>query len=197
MFRVLKSVRGFSAAEATIVLSTVSVLAAATAPAMGDYVAEARQTRAQEDVRVIATAVSRMSGDVLSRGAIAGGIKTLQLMVSAGDAPVAGSGVDGTWALAPAAGQVGFVNDHLVSNAVGYPVTGSDLPQGIKGWHGPYLDRPLGADPWGHRYAVRFGRGATATVVLSAGPDGVINTVDGPNGLVPGGDDVFAVLSGR
>lgn len=197
MLKLLRSVRGFSAAEATIILSTVSVLAAATAPTLGDYIEDARQARAREEVRVIATSLSRVSGDLLARAAVPGGLKSLDLIVGAGDAPVVGSGVDGRWGAGPGAAGVGFLNDHLVTNAVGYPVSGSDLPAGIKGWHGPYLDRPLGADPWGHRYAVRLGRGAVATVALSAGPDGVINTIDGPNGLVPGGDDIISVLSAR
>ncbi len=196
MFRRLTSSRGFSAAEATIILSTVSVLAATTAPVLGDYVNEARQTRAAEEVRVLATAMSRASNDLLSRAAVPGGLKTLRLAVSAGDTPVAGAGVDASWTAAPGDG-VGQLNDHLFANAVAYPVPGPTLPPGIKGWSGPYLDRPIGADPWGHRYAVRFGRGVTATVVLSAGPDGIITTIDGPNGLVVGGDDILSVISAR
>jgi type II secretory pathway pseudopilin PulG len=197
MFHLFKSVRGFSAAEATIILSTVSILAAATAPTLGDYINDARQARARDEVRVVAAALSRLSGDVLSRAEIQGGLATLQIVVSAGDTPVVGSGVDSRWAMAPTESGVGLLNDHLMSNAIGYPVQGTDLPAGIKGWHGPYIDRPLGADPWGRRYAVRFGRGLTATVVLSAGPDGIVNTIDGPNGLVPGGDDIISVMSGR
>ena len=197
MFRLFKSVRGFSAAEATIILSTVSILAAAAAPTLGDYVTDAKLARARDDVRVVGLALGRLSGDVLSRAEITGGLATLEIVVGAGDVPTVGSGVDARWTKAPAAAGVGLLNDHLMSNAIGYPLPGTDLPQGIKGWHGPYLDRPINADPWGHRYAVRFGRGAAATVVLSAGPDGIINTIDGPNGLVPGGDDIISVMSGR
>lgn len=197
MLKLWRSARGFSAAEATIILSTVSVLAAATAPALGDYIEDARQARAREEVRVIASALTRASGDLLARAAVPGGLKSLDLIVGVGDTPVVGSGVDGRWGAAPGSVGVGSLNDHLVTNAVGYALPGGDLPAGIKGWHGPYLDRPLGADPWGRRYAVRMGRGAVATIALSAGPDGVINTIDGPNGLVPGGDDIISVLSPR
>jgi type II secretory pathway pseudopilin PulG len=197
MFRLMKSARGFSAAEATIILSTMSVLAAATAPALGDYVQEARQARANEEVRVIATALSRASGDLLSRAAVPGGLKTLNVVVGPGDVPVVGSGADGVWATPLNGAGVGIINDHLMVNAVGYPIAGSDLPTGINGWKGPYLDRALGADPWGHRYAVRFGHGKAVSVVLSAGPDGVINTIGGPNGLVQAGDDIVSVISGR
>jgi type II secretory pathway pseudopilin PulG len=195
MFRMFTSVRGFSAAEATIVLSTVSILAAATAPTLGDYVNQAREARARDEVRVVANAVSRMTSDLLSRSEVAGGIGKLTLVVSEGDVPTVGSGADSNWAASSS--SVGSLNEHLMSNAIGYAVQGSNLPRGIKGWSGPYIDRPLGADPWGHRYAVRLGQGKVATLVLSAGPDGVINTVDSGNGLVVGGDDIVSVISGR
>lgn len=195
MFRKLLGVRGFSAAEATVILSSAAVLAAVTAPAVGNYISEARQTRAREEVRVVANAVTRVTDDLLSRASIPGGVATLELLVSEGDVPVVGSGVAAVWAQTSTG--VGALNDHLMVNGVGYPLPGSGLPQGIRGWSGPYLDRPMGADPWGHRYAVRFGHGKAATLVLSAGPDGIVQTIDGPNGVVVSGDDIVSVMSGR
>jgi hypothetical protein len=44
---------------------------------------------------------------------------------------------------------------------------------------------------------VRFDKGAAVTVVLSAGPDGIVSTVDTPQGMVAGGDDILSVISGR
>jgi type II secretory pathway pseudopilin PulG len=197
MLRLLRRTNGFTVAETTIILSTVSILAAAAAPTLGDYLNEARVTRARDDVRTIATAVARLTGDVLSRGSAPGGVNTLTVAVTPGDAPTLGSGVDRSFGLAADAADTGQLNDHLVANTVGYPLPGADLPRGIRGWNGPYLDRPLGADPWGRRYILRFGRGHAATVVLSAGPDGVISTIDAPTGLAVGGDDIVSVLSGR
>jgi type II secretory pathway pseudopilin PulG len=195
MFRTLRPARGFSAVEATIVLSATSILAATTMPAVGGYIDEARETRAHEEVRVVATAVSRVSNDLLSRAEVPGGLATLTLVVSPGDVPTVGTNVDQAWG--QSGSGVGALNDHLIVNGVGYATQDSNLPKGTRGWSGPYLDRPLGADPWGHRYAVRFGHGKAATVVLSAGPDGVINTVDGKGGLVVGGDDIVSIISGR
>lgn len=197
MFHWFTSTRGMSVAEAAIVLSTVSILSAAAAPAIGDYVNEARQTRANDEVRVIAAAVTRLSGDLLSRADVPGGLGTLQMLVGPGDPPAVGTGADARWGLGRTTGGVGDFDTHLMANTIGYPRPGPELPQGIRGWQGPYLDRPLGADPWGRRYAVRFGRGQAATLVLSAGPDGIVNTVDGANGLIPGGDDIISVISGR
>ena len=73
-------------------------------------------------------------------------------------------------------------------------------------WRGAYLPGPLGADPWGNRYAVNveflerpLGAGPSGNVndvfVLSAGDDGRVDTrfaVDG----VTSGNDVIAVVSG-
>jgi type II secretory pathway pseudopilin PulG len=195
MSRRLFSIAGFSAAEATVILSSAAVLAAIAAPAVGNYLSEARQTRAREEVRVIGNAVTALGSDLLSRGTVPGGFGTLDLLVSEGDVPTVGSGSAPVWNKTGAG--VGAINDHLFVNGVGYPLAGSGLPQGIKGWSGPYLDRALGSDPWGRRYAVRFGQGKAATLVLSAGPDGIVQTVDGPNGVVVGGDDVVSVMSGR
>jgi len=197
MRRLLRTPRGFSAAEATIILSTISILAAAAAPSLGDHVNDARTSRARDEVRVVAMAMARLSDDMLSRGDTPGGVNTLTLALTPGDAPVVGAGVDPRFGAAAGSAGVGMLNDHLVTNEVGYPRPGGDLPPGIRGWKGPYLDRPMGTDPWGRRYALRFGRGSAATIVVSAGSDGVISTIDGPNGLLVGGDDIVSVLSGR
>jgi type II secretory pathway pseudopilin PulG len=197
MFRSWTSAGGFSAAETVIVLSTLSVLAAATAPSVADYVHDARLARAREDVRVIAHAVQRVSDDLLSRSRVPGGLWSATIAVSDGDAPEIAPGADREWTTAASGGGVVALNDHLFTNQAGYPVRGDSLPAGIAGWRGPYLDRPLGADPWGRRYAVRFGKGTSATLVLSAGPDGIVQTTNGPHGLVPAGDDILSVISGR
>ena len=81
-------------------------------------------------------------------------------------------------------------------------------------WRGPYMTAPLPPDPWGNRYAVNVeyldpgaysvGPGAhvhgTAgwahdVVVLSAGPDGEIDTPFSANALGPGDDDILYTLS--
>jgi len=46
---------------------------------------------------------------------------------------------------------------------------------GIAGWNGPYI-KLLRPDPWGNRYI--YALEGTNAVVLSAGPDGAVNTLD-------------------
>ena len=68
---------------------------------------------------------------------------------------------------------------------------GRDYPTQAKGpgtgWNGPYLSGEIDADPWGHAYLVNVGvlgggpssgdaRVACAVFVLSAGPNGIVET---------------------
>ncbi len=62
-------------------------------------------------------------------------------------------------------------------------------------WGGPYIDS-LNPDPWGRRYVVllkELSKEAQArTWVISAGPDGVIDT--GLMDTIPGGDDIGTMV---
>lgn len=80
------------------------------------------------------------------------------------------------------------------------------------GWHGPYFDK-IDADPWGNRYvanvfglhSIRGGAFSSPVMVLSAGPNEVIDTLfnmpykesssDVMGGYMVGLDDVVCVLS--
>lgn len=74
-------------------------------------------------------------------------------------------------------------------------------------WRGAYLPGPIGADPWGTRYAVNveflakaLGAGPAGNVndvyVISAGTNRTTNTRYDVDGVTPGGDDVVYVVSG-
>jgi type II secretory pathway pseudopilin PulG len=52
-----------SLVEVTIILMTLAILTAVAAPSIGDYVNDARQTKAKEDVEAIGTAVFRLVRD--------------------------------------------------------------------------------------------------------------------------------------
>ena len=73
-------------------------------------------------------------------------------------------------------------------------------------WRGPYLEAPLGPDPWGYRYAVNveylartLGAGPSGSdndvIVISSGNNGLIETRYDTDG-VANGNDVFYVVSG-
>jgi general secretion pathway protein G len=70
----------------------------------------------------------------------------------------------------------------------GYPSTEQGLnalraqPSGVEQWHGPYLQKDLGNDPWGHPYVYKFpGDHGDEPDVVSYGADGQ-----------PGGSDLNA-----
>lgn len=63
------------------------------------------------------------------------------------------------------------------------------------GWHGPYLDRRVGPDPWGHAYLINvngFFSSSERPVVISAGPNGQINTP--MSATTASGDDILLPL---
>lgn len=175
---------GLSIVEATIVLLVLSTLAAVIAPSIGDYLNEARHTRAREEVEAIGSALNRMLKDigetmVLLNGTPAGpgmgpshaASNRVTMIVSEGDVPtpaVPRAGLT-NWDSSngsPPAAIVTTIAEQLITNNVKYRtlsdmnVTSNfDPSSGATfnseyGWRGAYLSEPVGPDPWGRRYAV-------------------------------------------
>lgn len=122
---------------------------------------------------------------------------------------------------AVAAGRQDDMYDQLMTNVAGYTsvsfTTGS-APRGGIGWRGAYVSGNVGPDPWGRKYqantmfllqATDAGAGTTNglvsggwindTLVVSAGPDGIIQTIfalDSASGTTPARDDVVYVVAG-
>ncbi len=194
----VRSVKGFTIAETAIVLAVASIVTAAVVPAVQDYVVEARLIKAREDTHTIAGAFGRFVGDVVGQSKKAGGWATFDLLVSLGEVPAVGSGGDTAWAAATGTAQVGLLGDQLIGNVPGYSTQRPSMVNWIRGWHGPYLEAGVGSDPWGHRYAVNvkwLGEPKAAAMVLSAGPNGTIETPYRTTTAVPGGDDLIGLVS--
>jgi hypothetical protein len=198
MNRFFANIKGFTVAEMATVLTTVSILGAAAAPAVGDWVNDARMARARDDTHAIAAAVSRMTADVLGHETVSGGWATYSLLVSPAPAPTLGTGAGSEWTAAVGANQAGLLEDQLMLNGPGYPVLPRTQTNVIRGWHGPYLEAGVGADPWGHRYAVNV-KYLTSdrfdTFVISAGPNGTVETPFQGDGTVAHGDDIIVIIS--
>jgi type II secretory pathway pseudopilin PulG len=124
----------------------------------------------------------------------------------------------------PAAAIVSSLAGQLTTNTAGYrtltgmSVTGNFDPSGGAtfnskfGWRGAYLPDNAGPDPWGRRYAVNaefLGRisGSTSgapnqvnadndVIVISAGPNRVVDTAFASTATTAAGDDVLYVVSG-
>ncbi|MEW5984643.1 MAG: type II secretion system protein GspG [Acidobacteriota bacterium] len=189
----LRSYVGMSLAEVSVVLSVGGVLASVAAPAIGDYIAEARYNKARQDTSVIASAFARFTGDVVEQSARDGGWATYQLLAGGGTVPALGSGGDGAWLASDEAG-VGSLDTQLVTNTAGYGVGPWRQVNPRRGWHGPYVQAGIGPDPWGRRYAINVG-GSGNILVLSAGPNGLVETAFNGNAIVPGGDDIAATVT--
>lgn len=192
-----RSVKGFSIAEMATALTVTTIVAGAAAPAVQDYISQARQTRAAHDTHTIASAFSRFEGDVLGQSAKQGGWATFEMLVGQGAVPTIGTGGDRLW-IQPVGGKVGLLDEQLVTNAVGYSTNPPRQANFIRGWHGPYIETGIPVDPWGNRYAINvkaFVDGTSCTVVVSAGPNGQIETPFSGVVITPGGDDVVALLA--
>jgi len=198
MTRTRDTQRGLSLVEVTIMLSVLSTLTAVLSPTLMDYVEDARHVRAREDVQVLASTFARFAVDVPSSRTLAGSWSSTDLLVGPGDAPGAGDGGDAAWTADVDGRQVGRLEDHLMVNTPGYP-TRQPGPQFVAGgWRGAYLSG-LSPDPWGRRYAINVRSFSTWTadvIVLSPGPNGLVETGFSNDGVRPGGDDIVAVIAG-
>jgi hypothetical protein len=192
---VLHGCAGFSAAEAATVIAATAVLSAATAPAITDYIEDARLIRARHDVAMIAVSLIRLGNDVRLAPSAPGHWAAYDLLVGAGPAPRAATRDATRWTRPETLDDVGLLDDHLITNAAGYePYRSRD---GL-GWRGAYLQKPVGADPWGHRYAVNVGvarNPRSDVLVISSGSDGAVTAPFDADGLPSGGDDIVAVVS--
>jgi prepilin-type N-terminal cleavage/methylation domain-containing protein len=195
---------GFTLIELTVVLAVIVTLAMVITPPIGSIVSEARLATASSNCQTIASAIVlfyRDNGFFPSWTlAQAGGpglpANRLQLLISPGRIPQEDQLTPWT------TGVAGQLVDQLVADAPGYAMRG---PTSQTGWNGPYVTSVIGADPWGNRYVVnielldssatpitRSGRIKSAVWVLSAGPNGIIETpfVQSIVTAAPGGDDI-------
>jgi type II secretory pathway pseudopilin PulG len=205
--RTWKSERGMSLVEATIILMVLAILTSVLAPSIGDYVNDARQVKAKEDLEALGLSVARLVRDtglpfpVRTAGAAPSKASTnrVDLLVSEGQLPTitAGTGV-----AASAAGyliqnavewndvvgaEIELASDHLITNANGYTTVTFPAPAGPVpglGWRGGYLSNLTGPDPWGVRYAC-------ATVWLNPGSDVTVAANKGTN------NDAFCLSAGQ
>jgi len=172
------------------------LLAGIITPSVVKHIGDSKRARAQNDALVVGAASASFFKDVgMWPTKSAPAAFALILVVGDGNTPTA-AGAAANWGLAPAAANADLLAYHLISNqpknagANAYPIVGEIS------WRGPYQNN-LPADPWGNRYAVNVGNfaGANAVWVLSAGPDGIIQTpfiqaIPANGVLATAGDDI-------
>jgi hypothetical protein len=178
--------------EVTTILTAVTILSGVAAPAVTTYLEDAKLVRARGDVRTVAISLVRLMSDVGPERNREDGWAAYDLLTGAGLIPAANTASARNWA---SGAKVGSLDDHLITNAPGYPVR---QPRSQFGWRGAYIQDPVAADPWGQRYAVNVAAMRSAafdTVALSAGPDGIVESAFERDGLPTAGDDIVAMVS--
>ena len=196
------SERGLSLVEMTIILSVLAILSGVMAPAGVELVSQARDVRVLHDAHTIRQALFTLLTDLgLTTLRVGGASGTpVELLVTNAPTPEATGETDAGWIRElTASGTVDLLDRHLVSNdPAGNTAWAYQLPTmaGGLGWRGAYLRTSPGADPWGHRYAVnvQFLDARFDVLVLSAGPNGQIETPYKARNLAFGGDDVAVLV---
>jgi hypothetical protein len=184
---------GYSVTEVTTILTALTILSGAAAPAVTTYLEDAKLVRARSDVRTVAISLVRLMSDVGPERNREGGWAAYDILAGGGLIPAANAAPARNWAAS--GDKVGSLDDHLITNAPEYPVR---QPRAQFGWRGAYIQDPVSSDPWGQRYAVNVAAmksPAFDTVALSAGPDGIVESVFERDGLPTAGDDIAAMVS--
>jgi prepilin-type N-terminal cleavage/methylation domain-containing protein len=179
---------GFTLIELTVVLAVIVTLALILTPSIINFINDSRVARARTDTQTLSAAIIQFYRDngffpqwsTASGGGPGVTANKVDLLVSPGNTPTVATA--SLWTT----GSVDQLSDQLASNAPAYTMR---TATSTFGWNGPYVSSAIGSDPWNNRYEVNIGvidttqgtqtaAGATknAVWVLSAGPNGIIDT---------------------
>lgn len=173
LFKQLGSKRGFTLVEVLVVAGIIAILAGILVPLIFKEIDESKISRAAADVRSISTALIVFKKDTGQWPVNASCTPNVTILAEGGNLPTfSGAGWD--------ISVRGIFSDYLNTDDNGcWPNT----------WKGPYL--PLvTSDPWGHTY-ISNAKDYTLSGpiwILSAGPDGIVNTNTTDNTVA--GDDI-------
>jgi len=167
--------KGFTLIEVIVVAAIIAILAGILVPMILKEIDESRITRAAGDIRSISSAIIVLKKDTGQWPVSATCTPNVTLLVGVGSVPDPAAGVIGWDFTTQAKYDDYFLNDAQEC----WPDT----------WKGPYM-ASVTIDPWGHSYitnASNFLVQGTAAWLLSAGPNGVIDT-PADNNIVAGDD---------
>lgn len=174
----LASRGGFTLIEIVIVIAVIAILAGIATPSIVKNIRDSRITRAKSDTKEIASTLASFYKDTGHWPSTDGSNAVMFLQTDASAMPTVDTGVTG-WS-----GTADSFADQLIENAPAYATTGDFA------WRGPY-QTDFGNDPWGKAFVCNVGNlsvaSTTPVYVLSAGPDGILQT---SAGALLNGDDI-------
>jgi len=171
----LRNRKGFTLIEVIVVAGIIAILAGILVPLIFKEIDEARITRAAADIRSISTGILILRKDAGQWPVSATCRNATTMMVGHGTVPAVPAGWDNS-----ATDQY----DHAL-------VEDTDACWGTK-WKGPYIAM-VNADPWGNAYVTNAPAMLAATGpiwIMSAGPNGTIETAPDATSIGAGIDDI-------
>lgn len=179
--------KGFTLIEIIVILAVISILVAVITPTVLKYISEAQETKVASDVAVISSALNDLIKDT---GQFPGNKKPASKTFLCGP----GTKLGGSWGDDTTCGDLSL---HLVVNNPNEDAT-PDSPPGDyrttgkkKKYKGPYVP-VVEEESYGNAVQVNVstlvGGNTSPTWVISAGVDGVFQTVPGDTTL--SGDDI-------
>ncbi len=156
-----------------LTVALIAGLATTVVPVLSADREDLLRDDALEDCSRIAAALRQFSADT--------GLTLSDLEAGSGSAHLVGPG------LVPG----GIADDSVRDDILALALTRSELAATSTTWSGPYM-MALREDPWERAYVVTPSAGGSSPWVLSAGPNGVIET--DPLSRVIRGDDVGVAL---
>ncbi|MDP2156617.1 MAG: type II secretion system protein GspG [Nitrospirota bacterium] len=170
----LREQKGFTLIEVIVVAGIIAILAGILVPLIFKEIDESKISRASADVKSISTAMLVFKKDTGQWPITSTCAATTTMLMGAGTLPtLTGAGWN--------SGVVDVFENYLSQDDNGcWPTT----------WKGPYMAF-VNADPWGRSYIINADSLLTATSpiwLLSAGPDGIIDTAT--TNSTPVGDDI-------
>jgi len=177
--------------ELVVAMAVAAIIAAVIIPTALRRMREGRVPAARRELRELAAAVHRFQSDTgrwPNRTDPDGRNDVYVLYTGTMDEwPLDGTG--GSWMEVASFGRAGNVIGFLNGNLYGFP-----------GWNGPYLaGEGISLDPWGRSYLIQVqeeGDESMAIFVISAGPDGVLQTprLQSPESFRVEGDDIAILI---
>ena len=184
--------KGFTLIEVVVVVAVIAILAAVLTPYITKYIDDSRIAKARNETQVIAAAVTNAFKDLgrwPNRNTAVADYGGLFTGLAASTPPAAFFGAATGWTAAGAGWN--SLDTHMVTNGHTYPATGEFR------WAGPYATQ-LPLDPWGRPYVINAANFQTQPAapppipvwILSAGPNGIVETNIAAVTTVTGGDDI-------